>query len=52
MAVTFRLPKIGGTYQFRFRDFPPVTLEVPAAEKDEKDEEKKDEGKKAEDKKS
>jgi len=45
LAVAFRLPKTGGTYQFRFRDFPPVTLEVPAAEKDEekddKDEDKK-----------
>lgn len=44
LAVTFRLPKTGGTYQFRFRDFPPVTLEVPAADKDEdkKDEDKKE----------
>ena len=40
LAVTFRLPKTGGTYQFRFRDFPPVSLEVPAADKDE--EEKKE----------
>jgi len=32
LAVTFRLSKTGGTYQFRFRDFPPVTLEVPASE--------------------
>ena len=45
LAVTFRLPKTGGTYQFRFRDFPPVTLEVPAADKDEK---KNDEGKREE----
>ena len=41
LAVTFRLPKTGGTYQFRFRNFPPVILEVPAAET--KDDEKKDE---------
>ena len=43
-AVTFRLPKTGGTYHFAFRDFPLVALEVPAAEKEdkEKDEEKKE----------
>jgi dipeptidyl aminopeptidase/acylaminoacyl peptidase len=34
LAVTFRLPKTGGTYHFTFRDFPPVALEVPAAEKE------------------
>ena len=39
LAVTFRLPKTGGTYHFTFRDFPPVALDVPAAEA--KDEDKK-----------
>lgn len=43
LAVTFRLPKTGGTYHFRFRDFPPIALEVPAADKDDdKKDEKKD----------
>ncbi len=35
LAVTFRLNNAGGTYHFAFRDFPPVILDVPAAEKDE-----------------
>ncbi|MGI4788978.1 MAG: S9 family peptidase [Janthinobacterium lividum] len=44
IALAFRLPATGGTYQFRVRDFPPVTLDVPAAEKtdEKKNEENKD----------
>ena len=34
LAAAFRLPNKGGTYRFTFRDFPPVTLDVPAADKD------------------
>ena len=37
-AASFRLPDAGGTYRFTFRDFPPVTLDVPAADKDDKEE--------------
>ena len=40
-AVTFRLPPTGGTYQFTALGFPPITLDVPAADKT--DEEKKEE---------
>ena len=40
LALTFRLPATGGTYQFTALNFPPVTLDIPAAEKT--DEEKKD----------
>ena len=46
-ALTFRLPPTGGTYRFTALGFPPVTLDVPAAEKtdkekkEEKNEEKK-----------
>ncbi len=42
-ALTFRLPSTGGTYQFTAFGFPPITLEVPAADKT--DDEKKDEKK-------
>ena len=38
-ALTFRLPPTGGTYQFTALGFPPITLDVPAADKT--DEEKK-----------
>ena len=41
LALTFRLPATGGTYHFAVKHFPPVTLDVPAAEKT--DEEKKSE---------
>ncbi len=43
-ALTFRLPATGGTYQFTALGFPPVTLDVPAADKtdDEKEADKKD----------
>ena len=43
LSVTFRLPRTGGTYHFTCRDFPPVALEVPAAEKkDDKEDDKKE----------
>ncbi len=35
LAVAFRLPPTGGPYHFTFRDFPPVRLDVPPADKDE-----------------
>jgi len=35
LAVTFRLPNAGGAYHFAVKGFPPVTLDVPAADKDE-----------------
>ncbi len=43
-ALTFRLPATGGTYQFAALGFPPVTLDVPAADKtdDEKEADKAD----------
>ena len=41
LALTFRLPATGGTYHFTVLDFPPIMLDVPAAEKT--DDEKKDE---------
>ncbi len=44
LALTFRLPSTGGTYLFRVLDFPPVTLDVPAADKTD-DEKKSDEKK-------
>ena len=40
LAVTFRLTDAGGPYHFAVQGFPPVTLDVPAAEKD--DEKKED----------
>ena len=45
-ALTFRLPPTGGTYQFTALGFPPITLDVPAADKtdEEKDANKKDKG--------
>ncbi len=41
LALTFRLPATGGTYQFTVQNFPPITLEIPVADKT--DEEKKSE---------
>ncbi len=41
LALTFRLPPTGGTYQFTVQNFPPITLDIPAADKT--DEEKKSE---------
>ncbi len=41
LALTFRLPPTGGTYQFIALNFPPITLDIPAADKT--DEEKKSE---------
>jgi dipeptidyl aminopeptidase/acylaminoacyl peptidase len=41
LALTFRLPPTGGTYQFAVQNFPPITLDIPAADKT--DEEKKSE---------
>ncbi len=43
LALTFRLTDTGGVYHFAVKDFLPVTLDVPAAEKEEdkKKEEKK-----------
>ena len=41
LALTFRLPATGGTYQFTIQNFPPITLDIPPADKT--DEEKKSE---------
>ena len=43
LAITFRLPATGGTYQLAVLSFPPITFDIPAAEKT--DEEKKEEKK-------
>lgn len=42
VAVAFRVSAAGGEYRFRIKDFPPVTMDVPAAD-DEKDDGKKPE---------
>lgn len=42
VAVAFRLPQTGGVAHFRFRDFPPVVLDVPPVDKDEHAEGSKD----------
>ena len=39
LALTFRITDAGGAYALAIKDFPPVTIDVPAA--DEKDEGKK-----------
>ena len=36
VALTFRIPNTGGTYALAIKDFPPVTMDVPAAEDEDK----------------